>query len=209
MPDRRSCSRTMICKRYDQQRSIFVKRQIAEWIADRLWTSEGRRPTVIQIQHTWSDLKRRRPDLVCEVGDRILSANTPSRRLIILQRPHRLLAIPQDVEEEQVPSPGEEEPSPGEGETSLGEEEPSSVEEEPTQVEEEPSPVEEKSSPEEETAAPHPQPESSDEGEEAAEAEELACKLTLESIFVTYVEIQHILTLLSPFFITNFTFAVS
>ncbi|XP_072262895.1 uncharacterized protein [Pyxicephalus adspersus] len=159
----------MIRHKYDQQRSIFIKRKIAERLADRLWTPAGRCPTVAQIQHTWSNLKRRRPDLVCEVGDRILSANSKSRRrLQIVQRPHRRLAIPQDVEEE---------------ETSLGEEDPvreEAIEEEEEEVlvpfpgeepvkEEVPSPAEEEPYPEEEPAAPHLQPESSDEGEEAAE----------------------------------------
>ncbi|XP_072280761.1 uncharacterized protein [Pyxicephalus adspersus] len=152
----------MIRHRYDQQRSIFVKRQIAERLPDRLWTPEGRPPTVARIQHVWSDLKRRRPDLVREVGDRILSANSPSRRLRIIQWPHRRLAIPQDLKEEETTSPGE------------GEEVPVPSPKEKPVVEEVPSLVEEEPSPEEEPAAPHPQPESSDEGEEAAEAKDIA-----------------------------------
>ncbi|XP_072260979.1 uncharacterized protein [Pyxicephalus adspersus] len=117
--------KTMIMQHYDQQ---FLKRAGLR----RGWqTGSGPQqvmlPTVGQIQHTWSDMKRRRVDLVCEVGDRILSANSPSRsRLLILQRPHRRLAVPQDVEEEEPAA--EEQPS-TEEETAAQHQQPESSDE--------------------------------------------------------------------------------
>ncbi|XP_072260968.1 uncharacterized protein [Pyxicephalus adspersus] len=150
--------KTMIMQHYDQQ---FLKRAGLR----RGWqTGSGPQqvmlPTVGQIQHTWSDMKRRRVDLVCEVGDRILSANSPSRsRLLILQRPHRRLAVPQDVEEEEPAA--EEQPS-TEEETAAQHQQPESSDEgeEAAKAEEiaSSSPLMEAASPPEEVPSPPPPP---------------------------------------------------
>ncbi|CAI9556446.1 unnamed protein product [Staurois parvus] len=83
----------MLLRKYDRGCSNFAKQTIVRHIKHRLWQRFHYRTTVLQIQHSWSDVKRRNPQFFKKVARRISATADGCQAVVCLaKKPHRRTA---------------------------------------------------------------------------------------------------------------------
>ncbi|CAI9571304.1 unnamed protein product [Staurois parvus] len=78
-------------RKYDGGCSNFAKQTILCHIKHRLWQRFHHRSTVLQMQHSWSDVKRRNPQFFFKKVARQISATADGRQAVVClaKKPHR------------------------------------------------------------------------------------------------------------------------